>query len=216
MKATTRSILLTLAALASPLLAADRTETFDASTGSAPKHWTAGVTGKGEARWTVEKVEGAPSGANVLKQSGVADYAVIMKDEPLVKNGFVEVKGKAVSGRKDQAIGVIFRAEDADNYYVCRANALEDNVVLYKTVGGKRSSLDIVGRKSGYGVKVKVEPQKWHTLRVEFSGDLFKVLFNGKELFQVKDDTFKEAGKTGLWTKADSVILFDDFNCGDR
>jgi hypothetical protein len=186
---------------------------FDNHTG-APKEWTSGVTGKGEAVWKIEKDATAPSKPNVLKQSGVGAYPVLLKDEPLVKDGFVEVKGKAISGKEDQAIGVIWRAKDANNYYVCRANATEDNIVLYKTVDGKRSSLDIVGRKGGYGVEAKVPPQTWHTLRVEFAGDTFNVIWNGKEIFQVKDATFADAGKCGLWTKADSVTVFDDFTCG--
>jgi len=126
------------------------------------------------------------------------------------------VRGKAVAGKEDQASGVIWRCKDADNYYVCRANALEENVVLYKTVGGKRSSLDIVGRTGGYGVNAPVAPQTWHTLRVEFAGDTFKVIWNGKEIFQVKDGTLADAGKVGVWTKADSVTLFDDFNYGGK
>jgi len=121
-----------------------------------------------------------------------------------------------VSGKEDQAGGVIWRAKDADNYYIARANALEDNVVLYKTVKGKRSSLDIVGRKGGYGVKEKVAPGQWHTLRVEFAGTKFTVVFNGKKLFEVEDDTFKDTGNVGLWTKADSVTLFDDFSYGSK
>lgn len=178
--------------------------------------WTIGVTGKGEAKWTIEKDTSAPSGTSVLKQSGVADYPVILKNDPVIKDGFVEVKGKAISGSKDQAIGVVWRARDLNNYYVCRANALEDNVVLYKVVNGKRSPLDIIGRSGGYGLDAKVEPQKWHTMRVEFSGDTFKVIWNGKELFQVKDASLTEAGKTGLWTKADSVVVFDDFTSASK
>jgi hypothetical protein len=186
-------------------------EHFDTSTGAPPKGWTSAVTGGGAAKWTVEKDDTAPSKPNVLKQSGEADYALIFQDGSAVKDGFVEVKGKALDGSEDQAIGVVWRARDKDNYYVCRANALEDNVVLYKTEGGKRSSLDIVGRKGGYGVKTKVAPNEWHTLRVEFSGDTFTVLFDGRELFKVQDATFAVAGKVGLWTKADSVTAFDDF-----
>ena len=86
-------------------------------------------------------------------------------------------------------------------------------MVLYKTVAGKRSSLDIVGRKGGYGVEEKVATNQWHTMRIEFAGSRFKVFFNGKHLFDVEDDTFPEAGYVGLWTKADSVTLFDDFEC---
>jgi hypothetical protein len=106
---------------------------------------------------------------------------------------------------------VIWRARDANNYYIFRANAAENNAVLYKTVNGKRSPLDIVGRKGGYGVKETVASGQWHTLRVEFAGNRFKAYFDGKHLFDVEDATFTGAGKVGVWTKADSVTLFDDF-----
>ena len=192
------------------------TENFDKATGAPPKHWSSAVTGSGAAKWTVEKDDSAPSKPNVLKQSGAGTYPIILNNESSVKDGFVEVKGKALDGKEDRAIGIVWRAKDKDNYYVCRANALEGNVVLYKTVGGKRTPLDIVGRKGGYGVAAKVDPQKWHTLRVEFAGDTFKVIWNGKELFQVKDSTFADAGKCGLWTKADSVTVFDDFTFGSK
>jgi hypothetical protein len=86
---------------------------------------------------------------------------------------------------------------------------------LYKTVDGKRSSLDIVGRKGGYGMKVAVPADRWHTLRVEFAGKRFKVTFNGRELFAVEDGTFSGAGQIGLWTKADSVTLFDSITYGE-
>ena len=191
-------------------------EKFDKADGTSPKGWTSAVTGSGTAKWTVEKDDSAPSKPNVLKQSGEGTFPIILNDGSAVKNGFVEVKGKALEGKEDQAIGVIWRARDKDNYYVCRANALEGNVVLYKTVGGKRSPLDIVGRKGGYGVKTSVAPKHWHTLRVDFKGDTFTVTFDGKELFKVQDATFADAGKVGLWTKADSVTVFDDFNCGGK
>ena len=124
------------------------------------------------------------------------------------------MKFKAVSGTNDQAAGLVWRYRDADNYYVARANALEDNVVLYKVENGKRAALDIVGRAGGYGVKAKVPPQEWSTLRVNFAGSRFRVALNGSELFAVEDTTFTEAGAVGLWTKADSVSLFDDFRYG--
>ncbi len=188
----------------------------DAKTGEAPIGWTVTKTGKGEPKWTVEKDDTAPSKPNVLKQSGEATYPLCIKNNTALKDGFVEVKFKSVSGDTDQAAGVIWRCQDADNYYVCRANALEDNVVLYKTEKGKRSSLEIVGRKGGYGVDAPVPKAQWHTLRVEFTGSKFIVFLNGKKLFDVKDSTFKDAGKVGVWTKADSVMLFDDLNSGPK
>lgn len=189
------------------------TDTFDdARSGQTPSGWTATMTGQGAPEWTVIEDTSAPSAPNVLKQSGTAAYPLCLREGVQIRDGFVEVKGKALEGEKDQAIGVVWRARDKDNYYVCRANALEDNVVLYKMEGAKRSSLDIVGRKGGYGVDEEIAPQKWHTLRVEFNGPRFRVFLNGKHLFDVDDTTFTEAGTVGLWTKADSVTVFDDFS----
>jgi hypothetical protein len=201
-----------LASIAAAAVSSADTVNFDNfKAGAAPPGWTATQTGSGSAKWSVEKDDSAPSKPNVLKQSGVATFPVCIKDDTSVKDGFVEVKFKPVSGKEDQAGGVIWRAKDSNNYYIARANALEGNVVLYKTVNGKRSSLDIVGRKGGYGVKETVTSGRWHTLRVEFAGNHFKLIFDGKHLFAVEDTTFTEAGKVGVWTKADSVTLFDNF-----
>ena len=189
------------------------TITFDnVKTGGPPPGWTAMQTGSGSAKWSVEKDDSAPSKPNVLKQSGVATFPVCFKNDTNLKDGFVEVKFKPVAGKEDQAGGVIWRVQDSNNYYIARANALEGNVVLYKTVNGKRSSLDIVGRKGGYGVKEPVASGQWHTLRIEFAGNHFRLMFDGKHLFDVEDTTFTEPGKVGVWTKADSVTLFDDFS----
>ena len=201
-----------MAMIMTTALAIAETVNFDdMKVGASPPGWTATQTGSGSAKWSVEKDDSAPSKPNVLKQSGQATFPVCIKDDTSFKNGFVELKFKPVSGREDQAGGVIWRAKDSNNYYIARANALEGNVVLYKTVNGKRSSLDIVGRKGGYGVKEPVSSGQWHTLRVEFAGNRFKLIFDGKHLFEVEDTTFTEAGKVGVWTKADSVTLFDDF-----
>ena len=184
--------------------------------GALPPGWTATKTGSGSPKWSVENDASAPSKPNVLKQSGEATYPLCILDGSKVRDGFVEVKFKPISGNEDQAAGVVWRVRDADNYYVCRANALEGNVVLYKTESGKRSSLDIAGRKGGYGVKAPVPKNEWSTLRVQFDGSKFAVMLNGKPLFEVEDATFSDAGKVGLWTKADSATLFDDFNYGGK
>ena len=60
----------------------------------------------------------------------------------------------------------------------------------------------------------KVASNQWHTLRVEFAASHFKVIFDGEHLFDVEDKTFPAAGKVGVWTKDDSVTLFDDFRYG--
>jgi hypothetical protein len=176
--------------------------------GGAPSGWIATKTGAGEAKWTVEREATAPSPSNVLKQSGQATYPVCLMDSASIKDGFVEVKFKTVSGREDQAGGVIWRAQDPDNYYVARANALEDNVTIYHTSKGRRVAFKNVDRKVASGV--------WHTLRVDFSGSRFIVTFDSEKVIDTTDDSFAGAGRVGLWTKADSVTLFDDFDCGGK
>jgi hypothetical protein len=180
----------------------------DAKVGLAPNGWTATQTGSGHATWTIAREETAPSGPNVLKQSGKGAYPVCIKDDTNIKDGFVEVKFKPVSGKEDQAGGVIWRAKDPDNYYVARANALEDNVTIYHTIKGKRVSFKSTNTKVQSGV--------WHTLRVDFSGNEFTVALDGKKLIEAADDSFADAGKVGVWTKADSVTLFDDFTWAEK
>src|SRR4030081_1098359 len=183
--------------------------------GAAPEGWTSTLTGSGDPKWTVESDRTAPSKLTVLRQSGRATYPLILKNDTNIKDGFVEVKFKAIAGSEDRAAGIVWRAKDANNYYGTRAQSLEDNVVLYKTVNGVRRPLDIIGRKGGYGVNVAVPSSTWHTLRIDFQASRFRVSFNGKQLFEVEDSTFADAGRVGLWTKADSVTLFNQVTYGE-
>jgi hypothetical protein len=183
--------------------------------GTSPHGWTTTLTGRGTPKWTVEQDQTAPSKLKILKQSGEATFPLLLRDDSSIQDGFIEVKFKAIAGSEDRAAGLVWRARDANNYYVVRANALEDNVVLYKTVGGTRIPLDIVGRSGGYGADVPVPANQWHSLRVDFKGNRFKVLYNGKRLFEVEDSTFTDGGKVGLWTKADSVTVFDEIIYGE-
>ncbi len=176
--------------------------------GALPSNWLATKTGAGNPRWAVFADDTAPSKPNVLKQSGEADYPVALKDDTSLKDGFVEVKFKPVSGKVDQAGGVIWRAKDADNYYIARANALEDNVTIYHTIKGSRVAFKNVNHPVKSGV--------WHTLRVEFQGNHFTAAFDGEKVIEVTDDSFSDAGKVGVWTKADSVTMFDDFSYGAK
>ena len=191
------------------LLAAAPSETvnFDkVEAGKAPAGWSATQTGSGQAKWAVVADDTAPSKPNVLKQSGQATYPVCIKDDTSLKDGFVEVKFKPISGREDQAGGLIWRAKDVNNYYVARANALENNVTIYDTVNGRRTE-----RKR---TKMTVALNQWHSLRIDFRGNQFAVTFDGKKAIEWTDEKFKDAGKVGVWTKADSVTSFDDFAYG--
>ena len=126
------------------------------------------------------------------------------------------VRFKPVSGRVDQAAGLVWRYQDQDNYYVVRANALEDNIVLYKVEGGTRTDLPVKGQGRTYGAKRDVPAGQWSTLRVVAEGRRFEVYFNGASLYEVEDATFSKPGRVGVWTKADSITQFDDLTVVTR
>jgi alanine dehydrogenase len=184
-----------------------QTEGFDAAKpGSPPPGWECGVTGKGSPRWTVEADSTAPSAPHTLQQSGSGTFPWCVKKDASLADGHVEVKFKSMRGRQDQAGGVVWRWKDGDNYYVARANALENNVSLYYTEKGRRITLKYVD--------APVPANAWHTLRVEFSGTRIRVALNGKVYIELDDAHIGGAGSVGLWTKADSVTAFDDFRYG--
>jgi len=122
----------------------------------------------------------------------------------------LSVRFRPVSGQVDQAAGLVWRYQDENNYYIVRANALENNVVLYKVQKGQRTDLPVKGEGRTYGKPSKVPSGQWGTLRVVARGPLFEVYHNGSKLYEVEDATFQQAGKVGVWTKADSVTHFDD------
>ena len=189
--------------------------------GKAPKGFIFGLTGNGKPGvWVVHKDSTAPSAPNVLAQTD-AD-PVSYRFPVCAYEGFtaadvdISVKYKPVSGQEDQAAGIVWRYQDQNNYYIVRANARENNVVLYKVEMGRRTDLPLVGKGRTYGVKVQIPPGKWGVLRIVAKGKLFEVYSNGVKLFEVEDSTFPMAGKVGLWTKADSVTLFDDFSISGK
>jgi len=166
--------------------------------------WLTGQTGRGTARWTRQ--------GETLTYEGGAAFGWAVREGASYRDGWVETRFKPVTGREDRAGGVVWRWHDADNYYVARANALEDNVVAYKVVRGRRTDLTPVGAAPGtYGVKVPVPTGAWHTLRVDFTGAQFEITYDGRHLFAGRDDTFPDAGRVGIWSKADSVTEFTQF-----
>ena len=194
--------------IATGIASAETVNFDDMQTGAPPPGWTATQTGSGTAKWAVEKDNSAPTKPNVLKQSGQATFPVCFKNDTNIKDGFVEVKFKPISGKEDQAGGVIWRLQDANNYYIARANALENNVTIYHTIKGKRTE-----KKR---TNMNVASGQWHTIRVDFNGNHFTVTFDGKKAIEWNDDTFQNAGKVGVWTKADSVTSFDHLTYGSK
>jgi len=174
--------------------------------GSPPSGFIFARTGKGaESKWTVTEDQTASSGRAIEQTStDRTDYRfpLAIHESLSAANLDVGIRFKAVAGKIDQAGGIAVRLQDADNYYVVRANALEDNVRFYRVVQGRREQLD--------GANLRVAPNQWHTLGLRAEGERFTISYDGKTLFSVTDRTFAEAGGVALWTKADSVTRFDE------
>ncbi|MCD6596906.1 MAG: hypothetical protein J7L04_04425 [Bacteroidales bacterium] len=191
----------------------DRNFTFqDDETGKLPSGWSQYFTGKGEKTdWKIQDDNGNKVLAQLSEENIGGHFNEIVYDGFEIKNVELNVRIKGIKGEMDQGGGFVWRFIDADNHYIVRANPLEDNVVLYKMENGKRTDLPLIGKGRTYGVDVEPLGNGWNDLKLTVVDNLFTVYLNNKEIFQVEDETFKEAGKVGLWTKADAVTYFDDF-----
>ncbi len=177
--------------------------------GKVPAAWKAAQTGTGDGSvWTVTADDTAPSkGGFVLAQTASSPakmFNLCVAQDTSYRDVEISVAFKAVQGQEDQGGGIVWRYQDADNYYIARMNPLEDNYRFYKVVAGKRTQL---AGKEG----IKVPAGEWHTLRIRHVGDRIECDLDGKKLLDATDDTFTKAGKLGLWTKADARTYFDQF-----
>lgn len=204
------SVIAMVAALS--LIAADQANQTgwsfeDAVVGKLPKGWSSGKTGKGAGSlWKVLEDSTAPSGTHVLAQTSSNGpsrlFNLCVCNEATFTDVEITVSFKAVEGEIDRGGGPVWRYQDENNYYIARMNPLEDNFRLYKVVDGRRRQLD--------SSKVKGAAGKWHKIRIVQKGNHIQCYFNGKLHLDVKDDTFADKGKVGLWTKADAVTSFDE------
>jgi hypothetical protein len=198
------SVVTSVAAPATPVRFA-----FDGdAVSAAPAGFAFGRTGSGPpGRWVVKSDAGSPSGTNVLAQLDTDDtsfrFPVAVAMAPRARDVRVSVRCKMVSGRVDQACGLVARYADENNYFITRANALENNIRLYTVKAGRREQLA--------SADVRVTAGQWHAYRFEVRGDRLEVFWDDRRVLDHRDATFGDAGSCGVWTKADSVTYFDDF-----
>ena len=176
--------------------------------GKVPAGWKADKTGTGEGSvWKLVADDTAPSKTGlVLAQTAESPnglFNICVAEDTKYKNVAISVAFKAIKGKLDQGGGIVWRYKDANNYYIARMNPLEDNFRVYKTVNGKR--IQLAAKE-----ELKVPVGEWHRMKIEHKGDHIECYLDGKQYLDVKDDTFKEAGKIGLWSKADAQSYFDD------
>ncbi|HEV3202934.1 MAG TPA: family 16 glycoside hydrolase [Gemmataceae bacterium] len=194
------------------LFAEDKSYSFKfakGDVGKVPAGWTVAKTGKGEGSiWKVVADDTAPSKSGFAlaqtAESPGAMFNLCVADDSKIKDGEIWVAFKAIRGNKDQGGGIVWRYRDADNYYVARMNPLENNYRVYKVMAGNRTQLQT---KENLAVPVG----EWHTLKIKMIGDRIECFLDGKKELDARDSTFPEAGKVGLWSKADAQTYFDNF-----
>ncbi|MBI4519673.1 MAG: hypothetical protein HY701_02455 [Gemmatimonadetes bacterium] len=202
-----------LAADATAVTAQTRRIDFERETvGQPPAGFTFGHTrGVGApGKWLVQQEGSSKFLAQLEADRTGSRFPVAVISDLTATNVDLSVRFKPVSGRVDKAAGLVWRYQDENNYYIVRANANEDNVVLYKVEDGRRTDLPVKGEGRTYGKPARVPAGEWGTLRLVADENLFQVYYNGSKLYEVEDSTFTGAGKVGVWTKADSVTNFDD------
>jgi hypothetical protein len=183
-----------------------RTFTFENdSVGATPADFESARTGRGaEGKWTVEVERGGKNHVLLQSSSDRTDYrfpVAIVKNESF-RDVTLTVRARPLAGEVDQGFGLVWRYRNVNNYYITRCNALEDNCTIYHVINGSRRPFQ--------NRSVKVASNGWHTLKMDARGDHFIVWFDGAKVLDARDNTF-QSGQVGLWTKADSVIEFDDF-----
>src|SRR6516225_6700325 len=177
--------------------------------GKVPAGWKSAKTGKGDGSvWKVVADDTAPSKSGyALAQTAEGPNALFnlcVADKPSLKDVEVMMAFKAVKGKKDQGGGIVWRGQDANNYYIARMNPLEDNYRVYKVIAGKRIQLETKE-------EIKIPVGEWHTLKIKHVGDKIECFLDGKKQLDAKDKTIDKAGKVGLWTKSDAQSHFDQF-----
>ncbi len=186
--------------------------------GQMPPSWFAVSTGS---TWEISKDDTAPSKPYVLAQkpgaAAPSGSSLIVWDKAYFKDGDVSVKFKPVAGKQDRSGGLVWRFRDPNNYYVLDADAVTNTLALFKVQNGNRIPLTPRRRRLvNRALNRKVPSQEWSILHVKIRGSRYTVYFDHREVFEVDDATFTGPGKAGLWTKADSVTYFDDFQVKPR
>jgi hypothetical protein len=176
--------------------AADTLITFENSDiGKLPVGWSAE-----KSDWYIQ-ADGSSRALKMAKNSGEAFNITVLADI-FSLNVDVEARVKAISGDEDQGGGIVWRYQNSNNYYIARANPLENNIRVYKVINGRRSELK--------SANVMVKTGEWFSIRITMKGENIECFYNGKSVYKLTDAAFPAAGLVGLWSKADAVSLFDD------
>jgi hypothetical protein len=177
--------------------------------GESPKGFAFKSTGPGgEGKWLVVRDGDEQVLAQVDRKRHKQRLALAVVEDAVLKDVKLAVRIKSVAGDREATGGVVWRYRDAENYLLARIDVLDNRVRLYRVVNG---NLATFGREDG----LKLKPDTWYTLRVAHQGSTIKVYLDDEVVIMEKDRHFRDAGKVGLWTKADAKTFFDDLRFRD-
>jgi hypothetical protein len=182
----------------------DHNDSFDKSSpGKIPDGWFSTITGKNTpGHWeVVENKDGKSVGQTSSQGSGYLFNLLILK-EPELADLALSVKIKAIGGKEDQGGGLVWRYQNSDNYYLARANPLENNFRVYKVIDGNRKQLK--------SYELPVSANIWHNITIIHRLNTIQCFYDSQLFLVTKDSSINNAGKIGLWTKADAQTLFND------
>ena len=204
-----KSLLITSVLIVSILLLSCQAQdkkvyTFDNFKLDKASDWSSHITGNGAlCRWEIINDAGNNVLAQVSNETEDYRFNIIVNDSLQYKNPEINLRFKGVKGNGDQGGGAVWRYQDENNYYIARANPLENNFTVYKVVNGRRKELK--------NANIKINSNQWYNLKITMIDNEIKCYFNNKLELELTDNTFKNSGKIGLWTKSDAVTYFDDF-----
>jgi hypothetical protein len=162
-----------------------------------PPDWQAIADPDGPDGWTLAETAADPTDLR---------FPLCISEQAVTRDVDATLRFKPLSGSRARVAGLLFRAQSANDYYVVRANALDNSVRLYRVDKGKRSQVG--------GKEVPIESDKWHSLRLIASNDRFEVSLDGKVLFTATDRSLPQAGAMGVWSQADSVTHYGSLLVG--
>lgn len=187
---------------------------FDSeAAGEIPTGWSVAETAStgAPAKWEIVEDTSAPSKPQAVAVTQTKNrgrtYNLLIAEDTRYRDVGLRVMVKAGTGQEDQGGGPIWRAQDADNYYIARWNPLENNFRVYYVKGGRRKQIG--------SADVDVDPEQWHEIAIEHRDTTIKASLDGRLLIEVETDVFTDAGMIGLWTKADAVTSFDDVSVAE-
>lgn len=205
--ATALCLTMVVPALSLIIFASETVRTFDDEPpGRPPAGFSFRVTRDASpAKWLLQRDGTNGFLAHVGDPSARARFSLAILDDTAAGAEWVSVRARMAG--PDGTLGVLWRVQDADNYYLAKLDLSRQDIGLYRVVRGNRVRIE--GEDD-----LELDPNAWHTLKVVQDGDSLRVYIGGIRVLRARDRTFGTSGAAGVWCTGDAVAHFDDVKIG--